>query len=387
MAPVIVNDPALPGMAALLGDEARSLLEVAVRALGAELVSYRPYQTSYRPGRRMLVHYECTVVLPSDVLATWTLVAMTATDGLPEGVLLLDGGSARVAVWRFPYDPFLPGLPSAVDHARVREVLDTFGAAPGSPLLAVRSYRATRRAVVEVRVGRQRLFLKVVRPNRAAQLHRVHLALAEALPVPPSLGWSPEQGIVVLPALPGRTLTEQLGIPDAPLPHPDVILALCDRLATVPLATSRAVSPVFSAQQHARTLTALLPALGERLEQIVEALSTAESATATVHGDLHPAQLLTTEVVTGLLDVDRAGRGATADDHAMLLGHLRVLAETQKPPLRARTEAFAAQLRIRCLEHSDASDLSLREAAVMLGLATAPFRLLEDAWRSTTEHR
>lgn len=100
---------------------------------------------------------------------------------------MLEHGSTQVALWRFPHDPFLPGLPTAVDRDRVREVLDTFGAAEGTPVLSIRSYRAERRAVVEARVGRQRLFLKVVRPNAAETLHRVQAAFAAQLPVPPSL--------------------------------------------------------------------------------------------------------------------------------------------------------------------------------------------------------
>jgi hypothetical protein len=381
------DDPVLRAVATLLGDSAGPLLEAATGALGGRLVAHRPIQTSYRPGRKLLVHYDCQVVLANGQPANWTMVAMESPGGPPRGALLLERAAVRVALWRFPYDPFLPGLPSAVDRDRVRELLDVFGAAPGRPVLAVRSYRAGRRAVVEARVDRQRLFLKVVRPAAGEALHRLHKAFAAQLPVPPSLGWSAELGIVALPAAPGRTLKEQLALPDTALPDPASVTEVCDRIAAVML-EGRAVSAIEGVQRNARSLLALQPELSDRVARVVEAVRTLPAApSATVHGDLHPGQLLTADVVTGLLDVDRAGLGVPADDHAMLLGHLDVLATTQEPVLRTRTKAFADELRHRFGCRTDVRELAVREAAVMIGLGTAPFRALHRDWRAVTEQR
>jgi len=381
------DDPVLRAAATLLGDGAGPLLQAATGALGGRLVAHRPFQTSYRPGRRLLVHYDCQVVLADGQPVSWTMVVMDAPGDPPKGALVLERDAVRLALWRFPHDPFLPGLPSAVDRDRVRELLDVFGAAAGRPALAVRSYRAGRRAVVEARVDRQRLFLKVVRPAAGEALHRLHTAFAAQLPVPASLGWSVELGIVALPAVPGRTLHEQLARPDAALPDPASITDLCDRIAAVVL-EGRAVSAVEGIERNARSIIALQPELGEHVARVVEAIRTLPAApSGTVHGDLHPGQLLTADVVTGLLDVDRAGHGVPADDHAMLLGHLDVLATTQDPVLRTRTEAFTGRLR-RCIGiRTDARELAIREAAVMIGLATAPFRSLQPDWRATTEQR
>lgn len=381
------DDAALRAAATLLGDGAGPLLEAATGALGGRLVAHRPFQTSYRPGRKLLVHYDCQVVLASGQPANWTVVAMDAPGDPPRGALVLERDAVRLALWRFPYDPFLPGLPSAVDRDRVRELLDTFGVTPGRPALAVRSYRAGRRAVVEARVDRQRLFLKVVRPAAGEALHRLHTAFAAQLPVPPSLGWSAELGIVALPAAPGRTLKEQLALPDVALPDFVSITDLCDRIVGVVL-EGRAVSAIEGTERNARSLIALQPELSDRVARVVEAVRALPAApSGTVHGDLHPGQLLTADVVTGLLDVDRAGHGVPADDYAMLLGHLDVLATTQEPVLRTRTEAFADRLRHHFGCRTDARELAIREAAVMIGLATAPFRALQQDWRAVTEQR
>lgn len=145
-----MRDAALPAAAALLGDEAGSMLSVAVHALGGELLEQRPYQASYRPGKRLAVDYDCRVGLAGGEVARWTVVALAASAEPPPDALVLEQGEARVAVWRFPHDPFLPGLASAVKGVRVRELLDEFGVAPGDPVFAVRTYRAARRTVVEV---------------------------------------------------------------------------------------------------------------------------------------------------------------------------------------------------------------------------------------------
>lgn len=380
------DDPALPAAAGLLGEEAHALLSVAVEAFGGGLGSYRPYQASYRPGERLVVHYDCEVEPAGGEVDRWTLVAMAAPD-LPAGALILEQDGDRVGVWRFPFDPFLPALGSALDSVRVRQLLDGFGVAAGDPRLVVRSYRARRRAVVEARVGTQRLFLKVVRPSAAAELHRLHEAFSPGLPVPPSFGWS-DQGIVALGALPGRTLSQQLDQRDAPLPEPGAILELCDRIAAVDVPRARTATVAKAVAYNAKVLASLRPRWEERLATLVDAISVvSREPQVTVHGDLHPSQLLTSDVVTGLLDVDRAATGTVADDYAMLLGHLRVRTASLEPALRARAETFTARLRAACTERTDPAELTLREAGVVLGLATAPFRALLPDWQALTDER
>src|SRR5690606_8732082 len=100
------------------------------------------------------------------------LVAHQAPRRMPDSAFVLERDGAQIAVWRFPNDPFLPGLPSAADPGRVRELLDQLQAPAGEVFVHTRAYRPSRRAVVEVRieapdVAGRILYLKVLAGRRA----------------------------------------------------------------------------------------------------------------------------------------------------------------------------------------------------------------------------
>src|SRR5919106_738263 len=87
----------------------------------------------------------------------------------PAGALVLGDGADRVAVWRFPHDPALPGLAAACDEAAVANLLDETGLGGGPVRLRTRAYRPRRRAVIEAVGSRGRLFIKVVRPDQSCR--------------------------------------------------------------------------------------------------------------------------------------------------------------------------------------------------------------------------
>jgi hypothetical protein len=89
--------------------------------------------------------------------------------------------------------------------------------------------------------------------------------------------------------------------------------------------------------------------------------------------------------VVGLLDVDTAGRGARIDDCATLLAHLVLLEHVLPRPgtvVHYRRDVEAALLR-----RWPAGQLRPRVAAVLLGLATGPFRVQQTGWPSRTDER
>ncbi len=95
-----------------------------------------------------------------------------------------------------------------------------------------------------------------------------------------------------------------------------------------------------------------------------------------MHGDLYEAQLLLAGGdVVGVLDVDGAGAGQRIDDLANLLGHLAVLGH------HGYRRELAAGLPVA------PADLATRVAAVVLGLATGPFRVQSRGWPQATEAR
>lgn len=382
----------------LSGPDAGDILRTAVAGAGAELLSWRAEQVDYQPRRGSTAGYRVRVRWPDrrvgeERFAAYTgrLPAGRAGDP-PAGVLTVGDGVDRVAVWRYPHDPYLPGLATAADPAAVAGLLDEVGlrsGGPGSVRLTLRAYRPRRRAVVEAAGPGGRLFLKVVRPDRVAALHHRHRLVAGAgAPVPASLGYTPA-GLLVLSALPGQTLREALRGPRAPLPAGAEILALLDRLP-VELAVEPARRSWRDRVGHyAEVLGGVLPDQADPARRVAAGVA-GEAGTGPVvpvHGDLYEAQLrVAGGRITGVLDLDTAGGGERLDDLACLLGHLSVLA--QLDPARAtRINQLGARYLAGFERTGDPADLRRRVAAVVLSLATGPHRVQERGWRRATRQR
>ena len=140
-------------LALLTGPDAAGLLAAAVGTAGGELLSALPRHVTHRPGVDTTVSYRARVRWPDGTEADETFAAATPVgeDAESGAALVLDDGAARVAVWRYPHDPALPGLPRACDTAAVAELLDRFGLGRGNVRLRTRAYRPRRRAVERAR--------------------------------------------------------------------------------------------------------------------------------------------------------------------------------------------------------------------------------------------
>ena len=140
---------------------------------------------------------------------------------------------------------------------------------------------------------------------------------------------------------------------------------------------------------HARVLALAVPALRPRLDALVDAIGSAdpgEHPAVPVHGDFYESQLLVDRgTVTGLLDVDTVGRGHRIDDWATLVGHLVLLEQILDRP--AAAARYRAGLVGAGLRSWPADQLRRRVAAVLVGLATGPFRVLQDDWVRRTGAR
>jgi hypothetical protein len=370
----------------LTGPDVGDLLGVAMHP--ARLLSWRARQVDHQPGGGCTAAYDVRVRWPD---GRDTRERMAACVGnVPDGVTLLDDGTDRVGVWRFPYDPELPALAAAVDEAAVAGLLAGFGLGGGPVRLAVRAYRPRRRAVIEASGEHGRLFLKVVRPGRARRLHEHHrMLVAAGVPAAPSLGHTPD-GLLVLQALPGRTLRQVLWDGGPELPSGQAILGLLDRLPAELATGRRRRSWAQKAPHYAAVVGAALPSAAERAAALAATIG-AEGGrggpVVPVHGDLYEAQLLVAgDRVTGLLDIDTAGPGERLDDLACVLGHLSVLADLYRPQATVINRLGARYLAV--FERvADPADLRRRVAAVVLSLATGPHRVQEPGWPAATLRR
>ena len=378
-----------PELRLLLGPDAEGLLATVAEIAGGTLVSWRPRQVSHQPGRSTVVQYRAGMSWGAGDSTSETFVAATGDRVPGEGAAIFDDGSTRVAVWRWPQDPYLPGLSDALDPGKVGSLLDDLGVDGGTVRLRTRAYRPGRRAVVEATGRLGRLFLKIVRPERVEALHHRHRSLAQVLPVPESLGWS-DRGVLVLTALPGETLRAALRSSRHPAPPPAAIGSLLDRLPDELAEESPRRDLLSAARHHAEIITATVPSAAERVEAVLSALAGGEDddpgPVIAAHGDLYEAQLLVDRGrITGLLDIDTAGAGLRVDDLANFCAHLSVLAQMSDRPRQIRR--FGAALLAHAEDRHPRAVLRRRIAAAVIGLATGPFRVMEAGWKNNTARR
>ena len=394
-----IHDELLPALTVLLGAGAREVVGAAVHAAGGELATLRRREVLYRPGRRASVRYDATVRWAGGPAVPETLVAIADVDGPPAGTLVVSAGDLAVGLLRYPEDPVLPGLRSAVSAAAVAARL---GVPEEGVTLDVRTYRPGRRAVVRVRVGERgrggagfERYLKVVPLDELASLTGRLAALDGHVPVPRVVATWPEAGTIVLAALAGRTIREVLLAGDRAavdaLPDGGAIVDLLDRLPAPPTGPTVSVSsgPLGRAAGHAGLLAAVMPDERERLETLVGRIGGPPSAgpVVAIHGDLHEAQLLVDgSRVVGILDVDGAGPGRRVHDLATLLGHLVALGDAV-PRRRVAIDRWRGRLEPAFERTVDPVELRRTTAAALVGLSTGPFRVQAPAWRRQVRRR
>ncbi|HEX9642948.1 MAG TPA: aminoglycoside phosphotransferase family protein [Acidimicrobiia bacterium] len=378
-----LRDPALPAVEDLLDGVVPASLQVALAAQGIRVLRAEAVQVTWWPGESITVRYDAD--LTGSLEGSRQVVAVSGR--IPDGATIVETDVARVGVWVVPHDPALPGLAAATDEPTLRRLLDDLGVPSNDqPVPRLRAYRPGRRAVVEVSGGASSVFLKLVPPGEVRALHQTHGALAEDLPVPRSLGYDEGLGLLAMQALPGVTLRRALEIPTEPLPAPGLIDRLLDSLPA-----AAATSPTRSAADRLERITRLLRRLVPEEEGSLEELANAigpelDARSVPVHGDLYEGQILVMSgTVSGLLDVETFGMGRAGEDQAAMIGHLSLWQQISAQPERTRRlgNRFLAAWDRRL----DPVDLRRRAAAVILSLATGPFRVQRPAWPEETKRR
>lgn len=382
-------DDVIPAACHLTGREAPRVLRAALEPLGGRLLSARASHVHYRPGYDVAVRFDAEVAWAGGAPTTETLLAGTTVRGVPRGTLpveghLDDGRVIELGVWRWPFDPRLPGLEHAVVPRTCARMLNGLVAEPVR--LDVVVYRPTQRAVVRLDDADGRtLYLKVLRPRDVEPLVTRHRVLGEAgLPVPPVVHADTTLGLVVLGAIDGPTARDRY-LTDGPWPsvddHLDVIAAIGRAdLGHQPARPGR----LTDALGHATMIERVLPDQAERLARITDAVRdalTRPRLVPCVHGDLYESQLITAPDsgrIVGVIDLDDAGPGDPLDDRATVLAHLWTRGATT--PRRLSLLRHVHELRA-AFAPADAAELDVVTAAVLVGLAAGPFRVQAPGWR------
>ncbi|MFC3299963.1 aminoglycoside phosphotransferase family protein [Arthrobacter agilis] len=325
------------------GDPAR-ILRRALDADGWTLVAWRPATLHHRPGAGVTGIFPVEVSrtepapamsppsMPTHVCITSCAVPGAARPSGPESrVVDSAGGGGELTAWVHPRDPLLPGLPASLDPDRAAGIGFGPGGTPGDAVVEIRSYRPLRRAVVVVRVGSERRYLKVLRQGAAGPLAARHRLLRNAgVPVPELVG-APTLDVLALRSAPGTPLAELFMADGAAGLAPHELVRTLRSLPGDVLSLPARAPWSARIRDYGEGAAAALPAHARRIRRLAASIDDAVRASSAgplvpSHGDFYEGNLLIDDGrVSGLLDVDAVGPGHLVDDLACFIGHLAVL--------------------------------------------------------------
>lgn len=390
-----MGDP--DGSKLLTSDEVGNLLRTAVKHAGGVLQSWALDHIDANPQRSTTATYVASVEWPHGVRKE--LLGVSARAGglarTDERAAIFADGDREVAVWIYPKDPDLPGLERAAYPTEMAAVLNEYRVFP-TPVgvdqirLDMIGYRPRRRAVLKCTVTTppRVLYVKVLRERLFEAVKLRHdILLGAGVPAPPVLA-ATSDNLLVLDELPGRPLARAIFDDEAPTTAERLIRVLDDMPASA-AALERRPPWAEAVDHYTRMVSQAMPVLAPKLdwmaEQIKQGLAGCAEGTEATHGDFHEGQIhVRNGQVAGILDIDTVGPGRRADDLACLIAHLSTVqrmntrqAERVHDLLRTWVPVFD--------ERVDPAELRLRSAAVIISLATGPYRSQEPHWEQETQ--
>lgn len=382
------------GAQLLTGPDVGPLLHTAVQHAGGELRHWQLDHVDQTPEQSTTATYLATVAWPHGERTE--LLGVSARSGGPTSsdanADIFADGSRRVAVWLYPWDPDLPGLARAAFPERMAEVLNSGHVLPrpvvGEQMsLAMIGYRPRRRAVVKVVVESQVFYVKVLRERLFDDVLHKHRVLLDAGLPAPQVAMTTDDHLLVTRELPGQSLAKALFFDGDPCRAEDLI-GLLDAMPPSVAQLERRPPWSHAVAYYGRLVSAPLPEVEEEVRWIVHhverGLAHCPPGNEPTHGDFHEGQVrVEGGRIVGILDVDTIGPGRRADDLACLIGHLSTIQR-----MNAQQEAKVRDLLARWVPVFDARvdpvELRLRAAAVILSLATGPYRGQEPDWVEQT---
>ena len=383
------------GSSLLTGDQVGGLLDAAVRHAGGSLLAWELDHVDANPGQSTTATYLARVAWPHGEREEMLGVSARAT-GLSDTdarAEIFADGDREVAVWLYPNDPDLPGLARAAYPEPVAAILSSYrvvepAIGAGDLELAMVTYRPRRRAVVRASLPDDtRFYLKVLRERAVAGIAERHRLLLDAgVPAPPIAAGTADF-LLVLGELPGRPLAR--AVFDATPPcSAEQLIDVLDAFPAGVADLERRPPWADSIDHYARMVAAAVPAEEERLGRLVArvhaGLAGIPPGDEPTHGDFHEGQVHVADGrVVGILDVDTIGPGRRADDLACLIAHLSTI-QRMNAEQEARVHGLLRSWVPVFDERVDPIELRLRAAAVIISLATGPYRSQEPEWEKET---
>lgn len=383
------------GSALLTSAEAGGLLQAAVEHAGGRLASWSLDHVDANPPHSTTATYSAVVDWPygrrEELLGVSARASgPVASDAAAE---IFADGEREVAVWIYPQDPDLPGLARAAYAESMAEVCNAHQVF-GHPVTAADldlhmvGYRPRRRAVVRVAASDdEAVYVKVLRPRLFEDVVRRHRLLAEAgVPVAPIAATTDDQ-LLILRELRGVPLAQAVFDP-APPCTAEQLIGLLDSLPASVAQLERRPPWSDAVHHYANVVAKAVPRLEERLGRLVETIAAGLAPVGLghepTHGDFHEGQVHVADGrVSGLLDIDTIGPGHRVDDLACLVAHLSTI-QRMNPAQEARVHELVRSWVPVFDARVDPTQLRLRAAAVIISLATGPFRGQEPDWERET---
>ncbi len=375
------DDPALPQLPALLDPDwvCGALQDHLPEAYG-DPERIRIHHFIHSIGRRAMVSYE----------ASWREERYLP----PEYFVAKTNGGGSVELARYPQDRRLPGLAQAARPQGVLELANSHVLTIPARRARVQliRYRPEYRAVLRHRLGRVRLYARVMRPSDVAGFLKTHdVATQTAFAAPGLAGCWRAGGVVWLTEVRGRELRRR--IRKGRMPDPGLLLAGLESLWDLsrqdigirPFSLGRAYSRALRSYRHNlrdfRDSYRELKAIAAVLGPFVEAWQPKSMA----HNDFYDDQLL--QLADGrlaLVDLEDIGPGDPMLDVGNFLGHLRWSWQSRDEARAENCRLFHADLREAALRRFgwDARALDLREAVCLFRICTNVIRHPKSDWKS-----
>lgn len=382
------------GSGLLTGPDVGPLLKAAVRHAGGDLLSWQLDHVDQTPEYSTTATYLAVVKWPHGERTE--LLGVSARSGelqpTDANAEIFADGNRRVAVWLYPHDPDLPGLARAAFPDKMAEVLNQ-GQVLARPIigeqlsLSMIGYRPRRRAVVKVIADSQVFYVKILREWLFDDVYRKHRLLLEAGVPAPEVAMTTDDFLLVTREMPGHSLARALFEPGEPC-RPEALVEMLDSMPQEVAQLKRRPPWSDAVEHYGRMVVGPMPELSRDVGWLVERISTGLAACPLggepTHGDFHEGQVrVEGGRIVGILDVDTIGPGRRADDLACLIGHLSTI-QRMNPQQEAKLRDILARWVPVFDRRVDPIELRLRAAAVILSLATGPYRGQERDWQAQT---
>ncbi|MDO5499753.1 MAG: phosphotransferase [Propionibacteriaceae bacterium] len=392
--------PDADGSRLLTTNQVAPLLAAAVRHAGGTLVSWSLDHVDANPNRSTTATYSAVVDWPYGRRKELLGVSARAHGRAPtdERAEIFADGDREAVVWLYPKDPDLPGLARAAYPEAMATLLSPVLRIPVRPnqvRLDMIGYRPRRRAVLRATVqpdpgqgiGRTVFYVKVLRETLFGEVKARHELLRGAGVPAPRIAVATPDCLLVLDELPGKPLSRAIFDPEPPCTAEQLIWVL-DSMPRQVAALPRRPPWAEAVRHYTNMIIKAMPTLEHRLNwlchEIEQGLAPIPRGNEPTHGDFHEGQVhVAGGQICGLLDVDTAGPGRRADDLACLIAHLSTV-QRMNAQQAARVRHLLATWVPVFDERVDPTELRLRAAAVVISLATGPYRSQEPNWQAET---